>query len=270
MAEGRAGEGGSAGERDAPEGEGGQLRRMVALVEGHGLMWKDGRATTVAGARAGHGDTFGWSHQLQVGITPSCQLLTNSFSCTRLRASRARPRWRRTRSTTTTRRRTRTTCPSGSASTTRRSRSARTRSRRRPGRTAARVRTRARHCYRRATVPRRSHIRAIPLFHPTPVCCSFFASIGALFLFLISSLMRQTPVYSNLHMGTDPVELLHLANPVAYAGAWRARACAFCARTRSLTQSRSPTHRRLPLFARRNRVRVLLGAGQRAAEGMGG
>jgi hypothetical protein len=46
-----------------------------------------------------------------------------------------------------------------------------------------------------------------------PVCCSFFASFGSLFLFLIASLMRNH--YPYIHIEGD---LDKLATPVAYAG----------------------------------------------------
>ena len=47
-----------------------------------------------------------------------------------------------------------------------------------------------------------------------PVCCTFFASFGALFLFLISGLMRSN--YRYIHIEGD---LAAMQDPVSYAGA---------------------------------------------------
>lgn len=58
---------------------------------------------------------------------------------------------------------------------------------------------------------------------PSPVCCTFFASIGALFLFLISGLMSSHYPYVHIH-GESHEETASMASNVAWAGAWR-RGC---------------------------------------------
>ena len=123
---------------------------------------------------------------------------------------------------------------------------------------------------------------------PSPVCCTFFASIGALFLFLISGLMSSHYPYVHIH-GESHEETASMASNVAWAGAWRrlpwARGClastlalpVFPPRPAAdaqrpctpLTPPLSRT-RRLHVHADRIGGSVLLDAGQCCAAGVRG
>jgi hypothetical protein len=100
------------------------------------------------------------------------------------------------------------------------------------------------------------------------VCCTFFASFGALFLFLISGLMRSN--YRYMHVEGD---IEAMKDPVSYAGAW-GFSCAPPRRppcqpalTRALPP---PLFRSVFLPHHRAYLNVLLGKGEREEARVGG
>ena len=193
-------------------------------------------------------------------------------------AGRPCPRFQRT---------TRPPPPTGWRPTMKPSRVATIRRPRCPGRTAARVRPPAAFARRRSERGRCSR-RAALLTLPA-VCCTFFAALGSLFLFLIAGLMRSN--YRYIHIEGD---LSTMHDSVSYAGAFaagprgpaagcpRAPPChAQCAPFHflssppplSLLRSHRPPRapdRSLFLPGHCARVHVLLGKGQRQAERVGG